>query len=291
MPPLPTIVCKDCGHVNEGERVYCHNCGTKLDRSQLSSQQREKESVEEQRRRVHKMMNPDAGLGRGWWKTALKTIGYALIVAVIVDAVLPPEGVPPMPVKGHILDAPDLGIALENLIAAPAGRRVVFLQDEINGYLKNKMRIKYEGSVLQNVMTYQRTFVNLGPGVCRITAQSAISNYSVYAGISYALKVENKTLIATPVGASLGRLQIPAEAVKYIGQVFSPLWEALRREHKLMDQVGSVEISTGQMVLSSKGPAPAPTPAPFVPISTAFSPPPISLHTSSLKDSGAAHKK
>ena len=30
---MATLTCAECGFVNEAERVYCHNCGKKLDRS------------------------------------------------------------------------------------------------------------------------------------------------------------------------------------------------------------------------------------------------------------------
>lgn len=29
------LICTQCNHENEVERIYCHNCGSKLDRSQL----------------------------------------------------------------------------------------------------------------------------------------------------------------------------------------------------------------------------------------------------------------
>ena len=32
---MATLTCKECQHVNEEARIYCHNCGTKLDRSLL----------------------------------------------------------------------------------------------------------------------------------------------------------------------------------------------------------------------------------------------------------------
>jgi len=291
MSPLPTIDCKDCGHVNEGERVYCHNCGTKLDRSQLASLQDQNESAKEKQRRIKKLMNPNSGFIEGWWKELIKAIIYAAITAAVVDIVLPPEEVPAMLDKGVFLDAPDLGLALENLAGAPAGQRVRFLQDEINAYLKSKVRIRYDGSILQNLMTYQRTFVNLDAGTCRITAQSGIDKYPIYAGLTYRLMIENKELVATPVGANLGRLHIPAEAVQYIGEVFNPLWDALQREHKLMGQVGSVEIRKGEMILSSRGPAPHTM---FTPASTplgSVSLPQPSLKMSSISLSGSSARR
>ena len=31
-----TLVCPDCQHENEPQRIYCHSCGARLDRSKLS---------------------------------------------------------------------------------------------------------------------------------------------------------------------------------------------------------------------------------------------------------------
>ena len=55
-PSGPTLTCSQCGFANETERVYCHNCGAKLDRSLLpKATETSKDSVAKVRKRVQKM--------------------------------------------------------------------------------------------------------------------------------------------------------------------------------------------------------------------------------------------
>ena len=66
--PEPTkpvnLTCEQCGHENEAERVYCHNCGGKLDRSLLPKEDPKtstQAAVEAARKHVAKMTNPGSG--------------------------------------------------------------------------------------------------------------------------------------------------------------------------------------------------------------------------------------
>ena len=263
MPPLPTIDCKECGHVNEGERVYCHNCGAKLDRSVLIGRTESKESLEEKQRRIKKMMNPDSGLGRGWWKTGLQTLLAAAMTAAIFDLVLPPEGVPPMPKRGEPEDILQLDIALENLVVSRPGTRIVIKQDEVNSYLKNKVHLKYDGNVFQTATAFQRAFVNFSRAGCRITMQNTILDYPIYLSQQAVLKIDtvpgeqgemHRALVAMPMGSRIGRLALPAIVSGYEGFIFDPLWEALRRERRMLDQLREIEISNGEAFLTSNGP-------------------------------------
>ena len=260
--PLPNIDCKECGHVNEGERVYCHNCGGKLDRSVLATAKQEQESIEQRQRRVRKMMNPDTGLGRFWWRTALKTIGSAAIAAALIDMALPPDGVPPMPKRGEPPENLQLDIALENLSIAPSGTKVVFKQDEINAYLKNKIRLKYDGNVFQSISTYQRSFVQLDNGVIRILMQNAVADYPLYFGVGVQLTmgsakddqgVSVPAITGTPTEARIGRLWLPGIVAEYGGPIFAPLWESLRRERRLIDQLDAVEVRKGEVIFTARG--------------------------------------
>lgn len=254
---LPSIACKECGHVNEGERLYCHNCGNKLDRSSILSQQQEEGlSPEETRRRLKKMMNP-AGTGwslAGFLKTGTKTILSAALAGALIDIALPPENVPPMP--DSVDDSPR--IALESLAIASPGRQITLKEEAINAYLKGNVRVKKGEGMRAQALKFQRAFVNLNEGTLRITSQSALYDYSLYAGVEYRLGVANKELTVTPLGGNLGRLHLPAAAARYAGVVFNPLWSCLKSEKELMEKLGGLEIQPGAMILSSPGTPSAP---------------------------------
>ena len=38
MTTTATIICPDCRNENEFERIYCHDCGAKLDRSRVKKE-------------------------------------------------------------------------------------------------------------------------------------------------------------------------------------------------------------------------------------------------------------
>src|SRR3954465_14490053 len=96
-PQAITLTCKDCGYNNEPERVYCHNCGAKLDRSVLpKEEQLRRESPEKARKRIMKMTNPGSSVVKRELSAFVKTIVFALLAAILIAMVRPPETVPPM---------------------------------------------------------------------------------------------------------------------------------------------------------------------------------------------------
>ncbi len=257
MSSLPTIACKDCNHVNEGQRIYCHNCGNKLDRTQVLEKAQKEDSPEKKQKRVKKMMNPGAGFGLGWGtvKTAARTLVWAVVAAAVINIARPPAGVPPMP-KDRLADAPQLDITLQELTLASPGREVALEEAEINLYLQNTVRSKNKKG--ESVIAFQRAFVNLDEGLIRITSQTAIQNYPLYAGVTHRLKMENGAFSATPEGLHFGRLRIPipefaaTNAGPIVGALFKPLWESLKRETRMIHEIGTVEAKKGQIVLHSR---------------------------------------
>src|SRR3982751_1779111 len=99
--PTPTLQCKECAYENEPERVYCHNCGAKLDRSVLPKEdQLRRESPDRARKRIMRMTNPGASPVRYAITTTLKVLAWAAFIAVGILTCLAPDNVPPL--KGEI---------------------------------------------------------------------------------------------------------------------------------------------------------------------------------------------
>src|SRR5688572_27548099 len=87
------LVCAQCGYENEPERVYCHNCGTKLDRSVLPRDTvTQQETIAETRRRIRRMTNP--GKFGAYFKSLINVLIWAAIVAAIIQFVKPPANIP-----------------------------------------------------------------------------------------------------------------------------------------------------------------------------------------------------
>lgn len=252
------LVCKQCGYENEGERIYCHSCGAKLDRTVLPTEKKGEEPLEETRRRVKRMTNPQRGFFAGWYKTLLATAVWAALAAGIFEASQPPDGVPPMPKKGDFADAPPIALKLEEISQQPAAQRLIMSAEIINNYLRNTVKSGPDQGMLGDTVKFERAFVNLREGACRITSQQTAFDYPLYASADYQLAIQNKKLVATSVGGSIGRLPLHPLLMQYSDLLFQKLWDALSREHKLLDGMGSIVVHKDQIVIISKGAAPPP---------------------------------
>lgn len=248
-----TINCKQCGYVNEGERVYCHNCGTKLDRSLLPTDAKQEESLEKKQKRVRKVMSPSRGFFAGAAKMLILTLVWAVLAAAVIQIARPPDSIPPEPKKGELSEgAPfEFRSKLDDASRASTPAKTVLNEGDINNYLQCAIRSKEVGLV-GNEVKFNRTFVNLDEGVCRITTQQSIFGYPVYGSVYYQLAIKNNKLQATNVGGHFGHLPVHPQIMGYLDLVFQKLWDSLSREKKLLDSFQSIEVHKDHIDVTSK---------------------------------------
>jgi len=208
-------------------------------------------------------MTPGGGSFTRGLKTLVKTVAWAAVAAVLIEAARPPEGVPAMPKRGEIVEVPQLDAALEQLAAAPAGQAIALSETQINAYLGRKTFNKVP-AWLTSLVPLRRTFVNLEPNLGRLTLQADLVGYPIYIGLSGRLKIERDAgMKAACEGGYIGRLQIPAFIAQYAGAALPVLMDSVKHEQQLLGQLGAVEIQKGQIKLVSRGPvSPATSPAP-----------------------------
>jgi hypothetical protein len=252
MASSPTITCKQCNYENEPERVYCHNCGAKLDRSLLPKEPAKagKEAAEKNRKRVQKLTKPNSGFFAMWHKTLLNTLASAISVAAIIQMVRPPDGVPGIPTKDDLLNAPQITQDIEDLQMSPAPQTRQLTEPMINLYLANA--IKTTGDTSADYFKFDRAFVNLSKDVIRITTQEEAFGYPIYAGTSYKLAIAGGKIVATNVGGNVGRLPVHPMIMEYCSSAFDQLWASLQREKSLLDNMQSVSVAPGAFVFVTK---------------------------------------
>ncbi len=254
MPTIPssgaTLPCEQCNYENEPERVYCHNCGAKLDRSLLpKGEESKQEAPEKARKRIAKMTNPQSGWFWREVKMLFKVAIYAALAAAIILLVQKPEGVPdPKGESTMRLVSSDMMEALES----PAPRPISFTEAEVNQYLKQMLKAK-EGAIPG--VQFMRAFVNLRPGVIRISSENSAWGYLVYSGVEYRLEVKDGKFISTVVGGNFGRLRVDPQLMQYADYAFQSLWGALQRERKQMDKMMSIKVEEKRIDLVTKGAA------------------------------------
>lgn len=248
-PQALTLTCKNCSYNNEPERVYCHNCGEKLDRSVLPKEdQLRREPPERARKRIMRMTNPGGKPLKQALLTAVKTLAWAAVVAALILTVLPPDDVPPA--KGE-LTMRMISSDLPALVRSPNPATITFKQADVNGFLKNA-RAK-DASAIPGV-EYKRTFMNLEPGIARITLERSFWGYPMYYGTIYRVEATNGVFINANLGGYVGRLAIPQFLMQWIEPVMlKDIRDTFKAELELVKQLADVKVEKGQVSLVSKG--------------------------------------
>jgi hypothetical protein len=249
----PTLTCKQCNYENEAERVYCHNCGAKLDRTLLPKDTAKiaRETQEKNAKRIRKMVSPARGFFTNWHKALINTLLSAVSVAAIIQMARPPrDGIPPIPSKDDLLNAPHLLEGIEDVEMSQAQQVVKIKESDANLYLATA--VKAQAGTQDDYFQFNRAFVNMGKDVIRVTAQESAFGYPIYAGASYKLSIAGGKLVPTNAGGNLGRLPVHPMIMEYCGFAFQQLWDALQHEKELLDKVQSVSVQPGVFIFTTK---------------------------------------
>jgi hypothetical protein len=250
---MTTIPCKQCGHGNESQRIYCHNCGSKLDRSALPQESKPKDSLEKQQRRLRKMTNPYNGVFVGWKTKLPNTLACALLAAALIQAIRPPDGVPPARKKGELVEAPQIVLILEDACATHTMQRLSIEEPGINAFLGNSVKAKkIEIPFFGDAAKFERVFINAEEGICRVVQQQSFEDYPFYMASAYRVEIKDGKIVATNVGGSIGRLPIHPRLMPLQELAFGNLWEALRSERRLLEKMQAVEIHKGNIVVVTR---------------------------------------
>jgi hypothetical protein len=245
--PTPTLQCKECDYQNEPERVYCHNCGAKLDRSVLPKEEQiRRESPDRARKRIMKMTNPSGSVLRRELGALIKTVVFAVLVAMIVQAMREPANLPAAKSNAPLrLVSSDLF----NLAETPMPTAGAFTEDEINAFLKTK--VIPTGSMGVQV---KRAYIDLEERTARVGVEKTLYGYPIYMATAYRVEASNGVLITVNIGGSIGRLPVHSLIMERISPLmFGSLAEAMQRELGLLRKMQTVLIRKDRVDLVSKG--------------------------------------
>jgi hypothetical protein len=242
---MTTLICPECQRENESERIFCHGCGARLDRSGLTQQNVEPEETEQTRQRVQRLFDPRRGRLRRTLLKFSKLILGAFLTAGVVQIILPVD-LPPAP-KPTGLPA-QINFELESTILYH--RQARYTEDQVNGYLAYALKGK-QRSLDKLFLTFKRALVSFGEGTCTIIMERSLFSYSLYQSATYKVNVADGKIVTSSQAGSIGRLPIHPAAMKYAGTIFDDLWSALARERKLVGQMGTIELHRGNVALSA----------------------------------------
>jgi hypothetical protein len=243
-----SLTCPECRHENEIERIYCHSCGARLDRSALSARKMPKtEAPEEIQKRLQGMFNQRKARIRSLLLQALKLTLAAGLAAIVVEMLIPPD-VPPKKKSDNL--PPQINMDLEMMIQYHRPPFLRYDEEGVNGFIANTLRTQKE-KLNHPLIDFNRAVVRFRDGSCRLTAERSIFGYSFYTTGIYAVELRDGKLTSSTSGGSIGRLQIHPQLMKYAGFLFGDLVTAMQREAKQLSRIGSIEFHDKEVILTA----------------------------------------
>jgi hypothetical protein len=237
------LICAQCGYENEPERVYCHNCGTKLDRSVLPRDtQTQQETLAETRRRIRKMTRP--GQFAPFLKSIFKTLFWAAVVAAILLLIRPPVN---LPTREQEAGARIISGEIDAAIDAPQSVTLQATGADISQHVRT--RVKNVNPVPFG--KFKRSFTALEEGKIIFGVEQDLFGYPMFTTVEYRPEVVDGKLVTEKTGLYIGRLGIPPQITAF-DSLFNKFWAGLKREQKLLDKTKAVTIASGRTVLVTK---------------------------------------
>jgi len=238
---MTKLVCGECRHENEAERIYCHNCGERLDRSAAAAQKPMVDPTETHRR-LQKMLGPPSRVRHNFFAVS-KLVLAAVAAAALVEIALPPEL--PAPTK---IVSPQIDLDLENAHLRPSP--LEYSQDQINAYLTYRL-ISKKAALTYPFLTFVRATASFREGACTIAMEHSLFGYSIFSRTSHRVDTSAGKIAATNVGGWIGRLPIHPAIMQFGDIIFADLWSALDRERKLIGKMEAVNFHDGSVTITA----------------------------------------
>src|SRR5256714_2450680 len=242
------LTCPECRRDNEAERIYCHGCGARLDRSALAGLKTgKKETSEELHKRMQGMFSQRGVKARLLLSKAVKVILLAGAVAATVVILIPPDVPPAVKSEGF---PPQINLSLETLTESRQPQSMQFSEEGVNAYLASALKRKKE-KLNHPLIDFERAIVAFTEGNCRVTIERSIFGYSIFTTGDYAVQIAGGKVTASPKSGAIGRMPINPNMMPYAGFLFSDAAAAMDREHKLLNKAGSIQLREKEIVVTS----------------------------------------
>ncbi|HEV3408921.1 MAG TPA: zinc ribbon domain-containing protein [Chthoniobacterales bacterium] len=234
------LVCPECRHENESERIYCHECGARLDRSALTKAKLKEEDPTETHRRVKTMFNPAGAKLRQRFFLTSKVVLVAVAAAAVVQMLRPPD-MGQVPGKSDALFAPPINMDLETATADPRVGPLRYSEEQVNAFLAYALKSK-QSTLSKYGLKFERAVVALGEGTCRVTLARSLYGFPLYTTAIYNVALRDGKLSLTNQGGQVGRLPVHPMAMKYGDVLFADFGAALERERKNVVKLAGLEV-------------------------------------------------
>jgi hypothetical protein len=241
------LTCPDCRRENEPERIYCHDCGARLDRSALAKEKTAEEDPQATQKRLRNLLDGRRALMRQRFFQGSKFILGAVALAAVVLMLRSPDL--PEQEKESMLPT-QIHLDLESAASNPGAGPLRYSEEQVNDYLTYALRSK-RGS-LSKYLNFERAVVGFEEGYFWVTVQRSLFGVPLSTSGSYEVSFRDDRLTAKARAGSIGRLPVHPLLMNYADFLFADVRAALERERKSVAKLGAVELHPDLVLLAQR---------------------------------------
>ncbi len=249
-PDTRRLTCTACQHENEIERVYCHNCGEKLDRSLLPKADLSKPSEDKVKiaRKVKKMMDPNRFNLWLNFKTFLLVEFLAVFVAVGFLIVQTPDSLPP--VEKEKLSEVNMDELWSEMLRQRPVVFLIFKEFDVNKYLEKSVK---NGKA--STAKVDRAVAHFEKDRITLATQRSVLGLTICSSAAFRPVAEGVKWKADVSRFAIGRLTVPPGLAKLIGLdastlgVFSQIFD---KDIKRLDRLEKIESGEGAISFTTR---------------------------------------
>ncbi len=242
------LKCNKCGFDNELGRIFCHQCGSKLDLNQIKPPSRGGPKIRRKGR-----MTPAK-----FARIVIELIFLLVALWGVYLACQTPEVRPFKPTNSQLLAADDKRLVLEQMVQQSRPASVEVSATELNAFISSMSFEKSKGTGMEVVPLALRA--DLGEGTVELSFLGELHSgdylsKKLYISYTGAPTVEDGAFDFKPVSATVGELPIhPAllQATPFVQGVFERLFSRLDNERSVLDQLTSIEVHRDRVVFTYK---------------------------------------
>lgn len=223
-------VCASCGYENDLTRIFCQNCGERLEVSDAISDTTPAPATpyrygDKAQRKARKK----PGFGRLTVTLVREVIGLAILAALLaalLQATRAPDAIPPPQTAKAALTsllAADIQAAREN----PYPRSVDVTWEQANTFLASRLTA-LEGT--SNVLRarFERAYIRGEGGEVVLGVEQRLGHWPVYLQLTFQIQSSSQGTTAQPIAGQMGRLPVPKFLLHYFVRTFQDVMDALK---------------------------------------------------------------
>lgn len=243
------LICGSCQFDNDPTRVYCHNCGQRLDRGGAVAPPPTGFTHPTELRNLRRPRTPIAW-GRLFGGLLRLAFLIALVAAVVLAALEPP-GVPP-PVAADQPRAAALSALVSDAAHAASPRAFQVSAADLQQWLVSTVELG-SAPVLVAAMKPERIYAVPGNDSLRLGLKIGLPFGRVYYEADYRPEKSGNGYSLQPLGYRIGRLELPPVLGWPVARQFEGLRDALQAPLGELSRASRIAITPEAVMLQWSG--------------------------------------